>query len=707
MRISIFGLGYVGSVTAACLAEAGHEVWGVDVSADKVGTVNAGKSPVVEHRVEEMMSRASERGLLRATSDPVAAVAATELTLVCVGTPSLPNGNTDLSAMLGVAAQIGAALAAKSSRHCVVFRSTVPPGTIRRTLIPALEQASGRTAHRDFDVCMHPEFLREGTAVADFYEPPFIVIGAETTSGGDMVAGLPGIDAPIERTNYEAAELLKYSCNAFHALKVAFANEMGTLAKSLGVDGHRVMQLFAMDRKLNVSPAYLKPGFAFGGSCLPKDLRLLTYTARQHDLALPLLGSILESNRLHLERALQRILATGEKRIGILGLSFKVGADDLRESPSVALIEVLIGKGFQVKIYDPDVMLATIFGANKRFIEKEIPHISCLMSSDLKEVIDESDVIVVSKPSPEFQAALSTHAGDKLIYDLARVSLNGAAQTMRYRRDLLVMTGGESRQSRAVLPLLRPGEPNSPDTPAFPGDPGERPESARTERRTARRARRRGYRMRCGDAELAVGRARPPGSRARRERAAPGAGAPARGRGRALDRCSGRLGGQAPVGRRVDGRVPPHRASRARRGLGAVSVGVPAGSQARRDPVLDHLEQALPDPAGIRSAALQLVSEVSQASFRAPCGDDASRARQSRRVSGGQLVHLLWLARRAAGRRFPLFGSIRYDGSFGKRVRGEDDRVPDPIGRCPQMVRARRRSEGTAIAGIKGAGASQ
>jgi len=433
MKISIFGLGYVGSVTAACLAEAGHEVWGVDVSADKVAMVNAGKSPVVEHRVEEMMARASQRGLLRATSDPLAAVLATELTLVCVGTPSLPNGNTDLGAMQSVAAQIGAALARKPARHCVAFRSTVPPGTIRATLIPALERASGRVAHRDFDVCMHPEFLREGTAVADFYEPPFIVIGAETASGGDTVAAMyQGIEAPIERTTYEVAELLKYSCNAFHALKVAFANEMGTLAKSLGIDGHRVMQLFAMDKKLNVSPAYLKPGFAFGGSCLPKDLRLLTYTARQRDVSLPLLGSILESNRLHLERALQRILATGEKRIGILGLSFKVGTDDLRESPSVALIEVLIGKGFQVKIYDQDVMLASIFGANKRFIEKEIPHISCLMSSDLKEVIEESDVIVVSKSSPEFQAALTAHAGSKLVYDLARVSLNGAGETIRY-----------------------------------------------------------------------------------------------------------------------------------------------------------------------------------------------------------------------------------------------------------------------------------
>ena len=433
MKISIFGLGYVGSVTAACLAEAGHEVWGVDVSADKVAMMNAGKSPVIEPRVEDMIARACRQGTLRATTDPMTAVAATELTLVCVGTPSLPNGGTDLSAMLAVCKEIGAALGSKLSHHCVVFRSTVPPGTVRRTLVPALEQASSRIAHSDFDVCMHPEFLREGTAVVDFYEPPFIVIGAETARGADLVAEMyTGLNAPIERTTYEVAEMLKYSCNAFHALKVAFANEIGTLAKSLGVDGHQVMQIFAKDRKLNVSPAYLKPGFAFGGSCLPKDLRSLMYSARQHDLALPLLTSVLESNRLHLDRAFQRILATGEKRIGILGLSFKVGTDDLRESPSVALIEILIGKGFQVKIYDPDVMLARLFGANKRFIEQEIPHISCLMSSDLQAVIQESDVIVVSKPSPEFPTALAEYAGDKLIYDLARVSLNGAGGAVRY-----------------------------------------------------------------------------------------------------------------------------------------------------------------------------------------------------------------------------------------------------------------------------------
>jgi GDP-mannose 6-dehydrogenase len=293
--------------------------------------------------------------------------------------------------------------------------------------VPALERASGRVAHRDFDVCMHPEFLREGTAVADFYDPPFIVIGEETPTGGDEVARMyAGQAAPIERTTYEVAEMLKYSCNAFHALKVAFANEIGTLAKSLGVDGYRVMQLFAMDRKLNVSAAYLKPGFAFGGSCLPKDLRSLRHAARQHDLALPLVDSILESNRLHLDRTLQRIIASGEKRIGILGLSFKLGTDDLRESPSVTLIEALIGKGFQVRVYDPDVMLARLVGANKRFIEHEIPHISALMSSDLKEVIEESEVLVVSKPSPEFQAALALHHGTKLILDLVHMPLEAA-----------------------------------------------------------------------------------------------------------------------------------------------------------------------------------------------------------------------------------------------------------------------------------------
>jgi len=433
MRISVFGLGYVGTVTAACLAERGHEVWGVDVNVDKVDMINAGKTPVVEPRVGAMIERARQAGLLRATTDTAEAIRATELSLVCVGTPSNGNGSVDLGALVGAARQIGAALAETARPHCVVFRSTVPPGTVRARLVPALEAASGRVAHRDFDVCMHPEFLREGTAVADFDDPPFIVIGEEHPAGGEPLARLyEGMPAPVERTSYEVAEMVKYSCNAFHALKVVFANEMGTLCKSLGVDSHRVMQLFAMDRKLNISPAYLKPGFAFGGSCLPKDLRAMLYTARQNDLELPVLGAILESNRLHLERTLRRIIDSGQKRVGILGLSFKTGTDDLRESPSVALIEALIGKGFQVKIYDPDVALARIFGANKRFIEKEIPHISVLMSDDLQEVVQQSEIIVVSKAMPELHDAIAATKTDKYVFDLVRLPLNGAMGTGTY-----------------------------------------------------------------------------------------------------------------------------------------------------------------------------------------------------------------------------------------------------------------------------------
>jgi GDP-mannose 6-dehydrogenase len=426
MNISVFGLGYVGCVTAACLADSGHEVWGVDVSADKIDMVNGGKSPIVEHGLDEMIPRLRTRGLLRATADFTAAVLATDLSLICVGTPGQDNGRSDLRALGAVAQQIGSCLPQKKTRHSIVLRSTVPPGTIREHFVPALERAAGLRGHRDFDVCMNPEFLREGTAVSDFYHPPLIVIGEATPEGGDLLACMyEGIDAPLERTSYEVAELLKYACNAFHATKVAFANEIGALCKELGVDSHRVMKLFALDTKLNISPAYLRPGFAFGGSCLPKDLRALVYAAKHADLTLPLLGSVLDSNRLHLERVIARVLGTREKRVGILGLSFKPGTDDLRESPSVALIETLIGKGCQVKVYDPDVLLARLVGANKRFIEREIPHISQLMCTDLDEVVADSEVIVVSKASPEFTAAVTPHLGTKFVFDLARLPLDG------------------------------------------------------------------------------------------------------------------------------------------------------------------------------------------------------------------------------------------------------------------------------------------
>jgi len=422
MRISIFGLGYVGCVTAACLVKAGHEVYGVDINADKVEMLNAGRSPVVEKGLEELIAKGRGKRLLYATTDPWEAIFNTEVSLVCVGTPSNGNGSLHLDGIKAVSRQIGEALGQKKSYHCVTFRSTVLPGTVRNTLIPILAEASQRQVHEDFDVCFNPEFLREGSSISDFYCPPFTIIGQETPRGGDTLACLYNdIDAPIERTTYEVAEMLKYTCNSFHALKVTFANEVGTLCKSLGIDSHRVMELFFLDKKLNISPAYLKPGFAFGGSCLPKDLRALMYRAKEADVSLPVLGSVLESNRIHIQRVIDEILGTKQRRVGILGLSFKVGTDDLRESPIVTLVETLIGKGCQIKIYDEEVSLARLFGANKAFIEQEIPHIASLMFGDIDEVIRESQVIVVAKSDEKIKAAVDRFIGSKMIFDLVRL----------------------------------------------------------------------------------------------------------------------------------------------------------------------------------------------------------------------------------------------------------------------------------------------
>lgn len=425
MKISIFGLGYVGCVTAACLAEAGHEVWGVDVHPGKVALLNEGKSPIVEQGLADMIAEARSRGVLQATGNPRHAVHQTQLSLVCVGTPSNGNGSLDLGNVIGVSRQIGVALRHKPSYHCVVFRSTMLPGTVRKVLIPLLSKSSGKRVHRDFDVCFNPEFLREGSSIADFYHPPFTVIGQETDRGGDAVAALYSrIDAPLERTSYEVAEMLKYACNGFHALKVTFANEIGVLCKSLGIDSHRVMELFALDKKLNISAAYLKPGFAFGGSCLPKDLRALLHKAKEMDVATPVLASVLESNRLHIQRVIDHILRTKRKSIGILGLSFKPGTDDLRESPIVALIETLIGKGCCVRIYDADVLPARIFGANKEFIEREIPHISCLMCATREQVLSDAEVIVIGKHDDGLKQALEPYLGEKVIFDLVRFTPN-------------------------------------------------------------------------------------------------------------------------------------------------------------------------------------------------------------------------------------------------------------------------------------------
>jgi GDP-mannose 6-dehydrogenase len=433
MKVSLFGLGYVGCVTAACLAKCGHEVWGVDVNADKVAMINAGKSPIIEKGLAEIVQESRDKGWFRATVDPAEAVFNSEISLVCVGTPSNGNGSLDLRTAKAVAQQIGDNLRKKDGYHCIVFRSTVLPGTVRNVLIPILSEASGKIVHSDFDVCFNPEFLREGSAITDFYHPPFTAVGCVTERAGDMVARLyEGVDGSLEKTSYEVAEMLKYACNSFHAVKVAFANEIGSLCKGLGIDSHTVMNLFARDKKLNLSKAYLKPGFAFGGSCLPKDLRALLYKSKEMDLSSPLLASILESNQLHIQSLIDRILNTKRKKIGILGLSFKPGTDDLRDSPTVTLVESLLGKGCHIKIFDSEVSLAKIFGANKAYIEHEISHISTLVCPTIDEVLQESDVIVVCKYQEEFKTALQPYFGKKKIFDLVRVIADSSEAPEHY-----------------------------------------------------------------------------------------------------------------------------------------------------------------------------------------------------------------------------------------------------------------------------------
>ncbi len=428
MRLSVFGLGYVGCVSAACFAAEGHEVTGVDVNSTKVEIINSGRSPIVEAGVGDLINAMVEAGRLRATSDTAAAIRDSELSLVCVGTPSQSNGSLELSYVKRVCEEIGAALSSKSERHIVVIRSTMLPGTIDKVVVPTLEASSGKKAGQDFGVCINPEFLREGTSLKDFHAPPFTLIGADEESVAEAVRGLyAGIDAPLFVTGIRAAEMVKYTCNCFHALKVSFANEIGNICKGLGIDSHEVMDVFCQDTKLNLSPYYLKPGFAFGGSCLPKDLRAITYKAKELDVEVPVLSSILPSNRQQIERAVSMILATGRKRIGVLGFSFKAGTDDLRESPMVTLIETLIGKGMQLAIYDRDVSLARLFGANKEYIEREIPHISQLMRSSVMEVLESSEVLIIGNKAAEFRAIEGRLKEGQKVIDLVRLFENRAS----------------------------------------------------------------------------------------------------------------------------------------------------------------------------------------------------------------------------------------------------------------------------------------
>ncbi len=422
MNISIFGMGYVGAVSAACLARDGHRVTGVDPNPVKLDLINRGKSPIIEAGVDALLAEAVRQERLRATDSAAEAIAETSISLVCVGTPSNGNGSLDLRYVGNACEAIGRALRDKQEFHTVVLRSTMLPGSMRDVVVPTLEEFSGKRAGVDFGVCNNPEFLREGTAVKDYDHPPKIVVGETDAHAGDQLVALyQHIEAPLVRTDIETAEMVKYVDNVWHALKVGFANEIGNLCKSLNLDGHRVMDIFCKDTKLNLSPYYLKPGFAFGGSCLPKDVRALTYKGKQQDLELPILNAILPSNRRQVERAVEMVTAAGSRRIGVLGMSFKAGTDDLRESPMVSLIETLIGKGFDVRIYDRYVQLARLTGANRDYILNHIPHISGLLVDDVDAVVDHADVLVIGNNDDTFGAVAGKLNGRHTVIDLARV----------------------------------------------------------------------------------------------------------------------------------------------------------------------------------------------------------------------------------------------------------------------------------------------
>jgi GDP-mannose 6-dehydrogenase len=420
--ISVFGLGYVGSVTAACLAHKGHRVTGVDVNPAKVQTLDSGHSPIVEARMDELVAEGHESGRLRATTDAISAVCSSDLSFVCVGTPSQRNGKLDLTHVQNVGAEIGRAISRKNGPHVVVLRSTVLPGTTESVAIPALESASGKRVGVDFIVCYNPEFMREGTAVEDFFQPPYTILGAREP---DHLVPLRELyhwaPSQIFETPLAVAEMVKYVSNAFHALKVGFANEVGTLSKTLGVDARRVTEIFTSDTRLNISPAYLSPGFAFGGSCLPKDLRALGYRAKELDLRLPLLEAILPSNREHVERAVEMVLRKGKKKIGLLGLSFKSGTDDLRESPQVQLTKRLLGEGCQVRIWDQNVSLGHLMGSNRQFIEEVIPHIGSLLSTSLEEVLASAEVIVIGTTSVAGEWLATQLRPDQVVVDLVNL----------------------------------------------------------------------------------------------------------------------------------------------------------------------------------------------------------------------------------------------------------------------------------------------
>jgi GDP-mannose 6-dehydrogenase len=422
MKISIFGLGYVGAVSLACLARDGHFVTGVDIDKAKLDLIRAGKTPVVEEGMVDLMARVAASGQVSVTDDVALAVSASELSLICVGTPSAANGSQDLGATLNVARQLGRALRTKAEPHVVVFRSTLVPGTVEDVLARSWRE-SRASAQGKVPYLLPAEFLREGTSIRDYDKPPFTVVGANHDFPVRGCAPSSDIlPCELHVTSIRSAEMVKYCCNNFHAVKITFANETARLCEALGVDPFQVMDLVCKDRQLNISPAYLKPGFAFGGSCLPKDLRATMYLAKRHDVELPMHGGVLSSNRVHIDHAIAKVLASGKRRIGMIGLSFKTGTDDLRESPLVLIAEQLIGKGLGLLVYDPEVHLSQLLGANRRFIEQHLPHIGQLLRGDIQAVINESDVLIVGLNERRVFDALKQHVRkDQIVLDLVNV----------------------------------------------------------------------------------------------------------------------------------------------------------------------------------------------------------------------------------------------------------------------------------------------
>jgi GDP-mannose 6-dehydrogenase len=420
--VSIFGMGYVGAVTAACLAAEGYRVIGVDPSRVKTDLIREGLPPIIEKDLPELFGQAKKRNLLKATDDVREAISETDLSLICVGTPSKPNGSLDDKYLLAVSRQIAEVLKGKRSVHVLVYRSTMLPGLLKSKIIPLLEEVSGKREGEGFHVCFHPEFLRESTSVHDFYNPPKTVVGTDKKEVADLVFRLyTGFPGPMIQTSIHVAEMVKYVDNAFHALKVTFANEIGQVCRHLDIDSHEVMNIFSQDTKLNISKAYLTPGFAFGGSCLPKDLRAINYLAKTLDLEVPLLASLMQSNRKLIEKAVTELIALGKRRIGFAGFSFKAGTDDLRESPIVEVIEQLIGKGYEIKLYDRHVAMARLTGANKEYINRTIPHIASLMAPSLEVLLKDCEVIIIGNRDEEFKEIPRRVTREQIVYDFVRI----------------------------------------------------------------------------------------------------------------------------------------------------------------------------------------------------------------------------------------------------------------------------------------------